>query len=248
VDSTPDRPASSLQVAAIIVAAGSSTRMGSDKIWADLAGIPVLAHSVATFGATPGVTHVVVVAPADRHAAIRALACAVPVVAVEGGARRQDSVARGLAAVPEANWYLVHDGARPLVTPALVSRILAAAHEAGAAVPVVPVVDTVKRVDAQGRIVETLDRSTLRAAQTPQAFRGRLLRTAHESVTAEMTDDAAMVEALGAAVATVEGDRENLKITTPGDLDVARALLRARVETPAGAEADTTAAGTDGGL
>lgn len=202
--------------------------MGADKIWADLDGRPVLAYSVVALGATPGVAVVVVVAPAARHEAIRALPCAVPLVAVEGGVRRQDSVANGLAAAPDAAWYLVHDGARPLVTPDLAARVLAAARESGAAVPVVPVVDTMKRVDAEGRIVETVGRAPLRAAQTPQAFRGRLLRTAHETVTDDMTDDAAMVEALGAAVATVEGERENLKVTTPLDLEIARTLLRLR--------------------
>jgi len=228
MDSSATRGASQPQVAAIIVAAGSSARMGADKIWADVDGRPVLAYSVEALGITPGITHLVVVAPADRHDAIRALPCAVPVVTVEGGARRQDSVANGLAAAPEAAWYLVHDGARPLVTPQLTARVLAAAQEYGAAIPVVPVVDTMKRVDSAGRIVETVDRAMLRAAQTPQAFRGRLLRTAHESVVDEMTDDAAMVQALGAAVQTIEGDRENLKITTPADLEVAQAFLRLR--------------------
>ncbi len=225
---TPSPSGASQEVAAIIVAAGSSSRMGTDKIWADLDGTPVLAHSIEVLGMTPGVTRVIVVAPADRHAAIETLSCRVPLIAVEGGARRQDSVANGLAAAPDAAWYLVHDGARPLVTSALAARVLAAAQESGAAVPVTPVVDTVKRVDGQGRIVETVERSALRAAQTPQAFRGRLLRTAHESAVADATDDAAMVEALGVAVATVEGARENLKITTPEDLEVARVLLRLR--------------------
>lgn len=216
-------------IAAIIVAAGSSTRMGVDKVWADLGGAPVILHSMAALAATPGVTHLVVVAPRDRHEAIATLPCPVPVLTVEGGTRRQDSVAAGIAAVPDAAWYLVHDGARPLVTPALAARVLdAAAGADGAAIPVVPVTDTIKRVDAGGRVVETLDRSELRAVQTPQAFRGDLLRRVHRDHPGDVTDDAAMLERLGIPVATVEGDLENLKLTTPADFAVARAIFEAR--------------------
>ncbi|MCK9486832.1 MAG: 2-C-methyl-D-erythritol 4-phosphate cytidylyltransferase [Dehalococcoidia bacterium] len=241
-------------VVAIIVAAGSSSRMGADKIWAPLAGRPVLAHSVHAFAAVPSVSDIVVVTPAERHIEVRALLpgeAAVTLHAVEGGARRQDSVAAGIAAAPGAGWYLVHDGARPLVTPALVARVLAAAREVGAAVPGVPVVDTVKRVEDGGaeggaeRVQATVDRATLRAVQTPQAFRADLLRRAHGmpgsgdggaggdspgglGVPFDATDDASMVEALGEPVAVVAGDRENIKITTPPDLAVAEALLALR--------------------
>ena len=216
-------------IAAIIVAAGSSTRMGADKIWADLGGAPVLAYSVAALAATPGITHLVVVAPREKHEAIALLPCPVPIATVEGGTRRQDSVAAGIRAVPDAAWYLVHDGARPLVTPALAARVLDAAGAHGAAIPVTPVVDTIKRVDGQGRVQETLDRSELRAVQTPQAFRGDLLRRVHLELPGDVTDDAAMLEALGVPVATVDGDRENLKITTPSDLAIAAALFAQRV-------------------
>lgn len=215
-------------IAAIIVAAGSSTRMGADKIWADLGGAPVLAHSIAALAATPGITHLVVVAPPEKHEAIALLPCPVPIITVEGGERRQDSVARGLRAVPDAAWYLVHDGARPLVTPALAARVLDTAAQAGAAIPVLPVTDTIKRVDADGRVRDTLDRSELRAVQTPQVFRGDLLRRVHLELREDVTDDAAMLEAMGLPVATVEGDRENLKITTPADLLLAQALFDLR--------------------
>jgi 2-C-methyl-D-erythritol 4-phosphate cytidylyltransferase len=215
-------------IAAIIVAAGSSTRMGQDKIWATLGGAPVLVHSIAALAHTPGVTHIVVVAPAEKHEAIALLPCPVPILTVEGGARRQDSVAAGIRAVPEAAWYLVHDGARPLVTPALAARMLDAAGAHGAAIPVIPVTDTIKRVDDEGRVRETLNRSELRAVQTPQAFRGDLLRKMHLEWPEDVTDDAAMLEARGIPVATVEGDPENLKITTPSDLAVAQALFDLR--------------------
>lgn len=212
---------------AVIVAAGASSRMGSDKIWADLGGQPVIAHSLATFAASSRVSGIVVVAPAERHEQVLAFPCAVPVACTEGGARRQDSVAAGLALAPDADWYLVHDGARPLVTRELVSRVLEAAEATGAAIPGVLVVDTIKRV-ANGRVRETVDRSALRAVQTPQAFAGPLLRRAHAEVTQDVTDDAAMVEHLGVEVAVAEGDSRNIKITTPDDLLVARALLAAQ--------------------
>ncbi|MEX2445873.1 MAG: 2-C-methyl-D-erythritol 4-phosphate cytidylyltransferase, partial [Dehalococcoidia bacterium] len=128
---------------------------------------------------------------------------------------------------PEAAWYLVHDGARPLATPALAARVLQAAREHGAAVPGVPVVDTVKRVDGTGRVLDTFDRAELRAVQTPQAFRGELLRRAHAEVREDVTDDAAMLERLGCPVVVVDGDPANRKVTTPEDLVIARALLAA---------------------
>jgi 2-C-methyl-D-erythritol 4-phosphate cytidylyltransferase len=225
------------RIAAIILAAGSSARMGGiDKIWAPLDGAPVLAHSLRAFAAVrtaegaPAITDLVLVAPEDRHPALLDLATGLglTVHTVEGGTRRQDSVARGLAAAPDADWYLVHDGARPLVTPDLIARVLAGAREHGAAVPGILVHDAIKRVDRTGRVITSVDRSMLRAVQTPQGFAGHLLRRAHATVRASVSDDAAMVEALGAPVQTVEGDPENLKITTTHDLDIARHLLSRR--------------------
>lgn len=221
--------------------------MGADKIWAPLAGRPVLAHSIEAFARSRGVTRIVVVAPAERHEDVRTLlpsSASVALDAVEGGARRQDSVAAGMRAAPGADWYLVHDGARPLATPEVVLRVLEGARAVGAAVPVVPVVDTIKRVstlDVAGDVAEdaervegTVDRALLRAVQTPQAFRGDLLRRAHAEVTSDATDDASMVEALGEPVAAVAGDRANIKITTPPDLVMAEALLSAREASAAG--------------
>lgn len=216
------------RIAIILLAAGSSTRMqGVDKVWTDLGGEPLIARSLQAAASVDGVTDVIVVTAAARHDEVQTLAallgCAVR--CVEGGARRQDSVAAGIAAAPDADWYLVHDTARPLAGAALFAAVLDAARAHGAAIPVVPVVDTVKRVDALGRVVETLDRGTLRAVQTPQGFAGPLLRRAHAEVRADATDDASMVEALGAPVMTVPGSPANLKVTTPADLVLARALL-----------------------
>jgi len=216
------------EIVAVIVAAGASTRMGSDKVWADLAGRPVLAYSLDAFTRSGVVDRLVVVAPAERHEAITALPCSLPVMTVVGGARRQDSVAAGINAAPDAAFYLVHDGARPLVTPALITRTLEAARGGGAALPGVALVDTIRRVTPDGALGGVIDRETLRAVQTPQAFAGDLLRRAHADVREDVTDDAAMVERLGLHVALVDGDPANIKITTPSDLAVAQALLAER--------------------
>ena len=226
-------------VVAIVLAAGSSSRMGGiDKIWAELGGAPLIAHALRAMAETPGVETVVAVAPAERHVALAGLLDGwdVHVRCVEGGARRQDSVAAGIAAVPDAAWYLVHDGARALVTTGLAARVLSAARVYDAAIPGVPIADTVKRVQPidGARDIEavrgTIDRAPLRAVQTPQAFRGDLLRRAHTEITADVTDDAAMVEHLGVPVVLVPGDPTNIKVTTPADLAIARVLLAQREE------------------
>lgn len=245
-------------VAVILLAAGGSSRMGgADKLWVDLGGEPLVARSLRTLGSLPGVAVLAIVAPAVRHDALRAITATLPkasslaVRLVEGGARRQDSVAAGLAAVPENAWVLIHDAARPLVSADLAVRVLAAARAGGAAIPGVPIADTVKRVTGTGeagaeRVTATIDRSSLRAAQTPQAFEARLLRRAHalaaslDVVTGGVTDDAALVERLGVPVAVVPGEPQNLKVTTPGDLLVVRALIQSQadVESRPGAARD----------
>lgn len=226
-------------VVAIVLAAGTSSRMGGiDKIWAELGGAPLIAYALRTMAETPGVELVVAVAPEDRHAALAGLLDGwdVNVRCVVGGARRQDSVAAGIAAAPDAAWYVVHDGARALVTTGLASRVLSAARAHSAAIPGVPIADTVKRVqpvagDIDVEVVRgTIDRAPLRAIQTPQAFRGDLLRRAHAEVTTDVTDDAAMVEHLGEPVVVVHGEPTNIKVTTPADLAIARVLLAQREE------------------
>ena len=215
-------------VAAILVAGGSSSRMaGTDKLWADIGGRPLIAYSLGTLAGMEAAGILVVVAPVGRHEELRRLAAdgRAELRCVEGGARRQDSVAAGIAAAPEADWYLVHDAARPLVTPEVCQRVLAGAREHGAAVPAVPVADTIKRVDEEGRVLETLGRASLRVVQTPQGFAAALLRRAHAEVTRDVTDDAAQVEALGEPVFVVAGDPRNFKVTTSADLELARAFL-----------------------
>jgi 2-C-methyl-D-erythritol 4-phosphate cytidylyltransferase len=142
-----------------------------------------------------------------------------------GGIRRQDSVRCGLESIGPLDWVAVHDGGRPLVKPGMIARGLEAARETGAAVPVIPLADTVKEVGEDGAVLRTLERARLRAVQTPQVFRYDLLLRAHQEITEEVTDDAAMVEMLGMRVMTYEGRRRNIKITTPEDFTVAEAWL-----------------------
>ena len=211
-----------MEIWAIVVAAGSSTRFGRPKQYADLAGRRVLDWSVeAARGACAGV--VVVLPPADVGIEVTG---ADEVRA--GGLTRSDSVRAGLAAVPAgADVIVVHDAARPLARPelwsAVVAEILAGAD---AAIPGVAVTDTIKRVGANG-VVETIDRRQLVAVQTPQAFRASALRAAHGAL-GDATDDAALIEAAGGRVSIVAGDPDNLKVTGPGDLDVLAVLLNRR--------------------
>jgi len=215
---------------AILLAAGSSSRMaGGDKLFLPLGGRPLLSHSLATFQASPLVGAIILVMSSENLERGQALASEggfdkVAAVCL-GGARRQDSVRAGLAALPACDWVAVHDGARPLVTAGLIDAGLAAAQGTGAAVPAVRLSDTVKEAGADGIVRRTLDREQLWAVQTPQFFRRDLLEEAHRKVQADVTDDAAMLEALGHEVAVFPGSPLNLKITTADDLSLAEALL-----------------------
>lgn len=222
---------------AVLLAAGSSLRMaGVDKAWVDLGGEPLLVRPLRMLAGIEEVDAIVVVAPAVHHAELYRLGTSVgrQVTCVEGGRERQDSVAAALDAAPEAAWYLVHDAARPLASADLARRLLRDVRARGAVIPGVAVVDTVKRVDASGRVVETPPRHELRAIQTPQAFEGDLLRRAHAAPRSAQpaTDDAQLIEFLGVPVYVVDGEPHNLKVTTPEDLERVRALLRASPETP----------------
>jgi 2-C-methyl-D-erythritol 4-phosphate cytidylyltransferase len=209
-----------VRVWAIVVAAGSGARFGGPKQYDALGGRRVLDWSVDA--CRPTAEGIVLVVPPARAGGPEPGVHAV----VAGGATRSASVRAGLAAVPvDADVVLVHDAARPLAPPALAAAVVRAVQEgADAAVPGLPVADTVKRV-AGDTVVETLDRATLVAVQTPQAFAADVLRKAHADPTAEGTDDAALVEALGGRVVVVPGDPRNLKLTRPHDLRVAEAML-----------------------
>lgn len=218
-------------VDAVVVAAGRSTRFGGgDKLLADLGGRPVVAWSLAALAAARSVDRVVIVAAAERLEALAAigretLGGALAAV-VAGGERRRDSVEAGLHAV-EREYAAIHDGARPLVTPALIDACAAAAEGAAGAIPAVPVADTIKEV-ADGAIAGSPDRARLRAAQTPQVVRRAAWLEAAARCDADETDDAAMLARAGLAVRVVEGDPANLKVTRPIDLTLARALLAER--------------------
>ena len=211
--------------------------MGADrpKAFLDLGGQPLLLRSALAFEAAPSVQHVVVVVPEEETEVARGLLDCVTKLAavVPGGARRQDSVLEGLKQVPDGfdGVVLVHDAARPLVDEDLIEKVVRAAEEAGAALPVLEVVDTVKRV-RDGRVLETLDRSELGAAQTPQGFRLDVLVSAYEAAFRDrvtVTDEAMAVERLGSPVRAVPGSPRNRKITTAEDLAWAEGLVQGSV-------------------
>jgi 2-C-methyl-D-erythritol 4-phosphate cytidylyltransferase len=219
---------------AVIVAAGSSRRAGFDKLAAPLAGVPVLRRSVDAFVAA-GAAAVVVVCPESRwvETGLAAADFPVPVSRVDGGAERQDSVAAGLAALPAGTRMVaVHDGARPLITPQGIAACLAAAEETGAATCAHPVVDTLKRADAAGKsLPEKVSREHLWGMETPQIFRLELLLQAYQYVKQNalvVTDEVSAVEALGVPTQLVQGGA-NLKITLPGDLELAELIWKHRV-------------------
>jgi 2-C-methyl-D-erythritol 4-phosphate cytidylyltransferase len=203
----------------IIVAAGAGARFGGPKLLEKLAGQRVLDHSVS--GALAASDGVVVVLASDRLDELGPSLMVRGCLVTAGGATRSSSVRAGLAAIPEpARTVVVHDGARPLAGVDIYGRVIAAVEAgADAAVPVIPLVDTIRQVD--GGVV---DRQALRAVQTPQAFRPDVLARAHES-DAEATDDAGLVEAIGGKVVLVDGSPRNIKITDPMDLEIARALV-----------------------
>ena len=235
------RPAASPVAAdAIVVAAGASRRMGGvDKLFAPIAGRPLLAWTLAGVAAAPGIERIVVVAAPERLAEIAAADWLPPsvVAVVAGGARRQDSVAAGFAALEGVDRedardddrpILVHDAARPLVSATLVAAVARAAARYGAAIPVVPLSDTLKELDGD-RVVATVDRSRLAAAQTPQGVRRGLLRRAYRDrpsgVGPELTDEAALLEACRIPVHAIPGEPMNLKVTLPEDLRRVEAAL-----------------------
>lgn len=221
--------------AVVIPAAGSGARSGSElpKQYVELGGARVLEHTVRAFlGFVDCLEIVLAVDERWRDVAHECCAGDPRARLVTGGAERQDSIARALASLASpAPIVLVHDAARPCVSAELVERVVVAVTTHRAAVPVVPVAETVKRVDADGRIVATIPRTDLRLAQTPQGFERALLERAYAAaadVGLSGTDDASLVEAIGCSVMSVEGDPENVKITVPGDFARAAAILAAR--------------------
>lgn len=219
---------------AIIVAAGTGSRAGAGlpKQYRPLAGIPVLRRTVDQFMALAGLKSVIVViGPGQESLCAEVLGEDAPVTVVIGGASRRESARAGLDALtgraaPD-DIVLIHDAARPFVSNALVERVVVKAREKGAAIPAIPVIDTLKRVEKDGAVAETVDRAPLRAAQTPQGFVMSALARAHGDVAAShpATDDASLFEALGLPVAVVDGDPTNLKLTTEADFQMAETRM-----------------------
>lgn len=214
-----------MRVAALILAAGAGVRLGAavPKALIDVGGQSLVARSAASFAAHPGIAQIVVVAPPARLDEVRAMVPSQAAV-VPGGQTRQSSVRAGLEAIfPDADAVLIHDSARAFTPAAVLDRVLhALGAGAGAVIPVLPLPDAVKRVDVDGAVRETLDRSSLRLVQTPQGFRRALIVAAHQAALErgdeDAVDDASLVEALGEPVLTVAGDARAFKITVPTDL------------------------------
>ncbi len=216
---------------AVIVAAGNASRMGGiDKVMAELGGEPMVLRTVRTFATLDAIKEIVIVTREDLVIPIMKLTAEIEKVTavVVGGATRQESVAMGLAALTKkVQLAAIQDGARPLVTHAVIDRTVRAAHAYGAAAPAVPVKDTIKVVTG-GVVTSTPERKTLQAVQTPQVFDLALLKAALKKARddgAEVTDDCSAVERMGMSVKIVEGDERNIKVTTPLDLAIAKLLL-----------------------
>lgn len=216
---------------AVIVAAGSASRMGGiDKVMAELAGEPMILRTVRAFQQCDAIREIVIVTREDLIRPISSLCAKMDKVkaVVVGGKSRQESVWLGLNSLSDKmELAAIHDGARPLVSQAVIDRTVRAAHSYGAAAPAIPVKDTIK-VAKGGLVAATPERETLRAVQTPQVFDFDLLRGAlkkAEEEKAAVTDDCSAVELMGMSVKLVEGEERNLKVTTPLDLKIAALLL-----------------------
>jgi 2-C-methyl-D-erythritol 4-phosphate cytidylyltransferase len=223
------------RTAAIVPAAGRGERLGvgTPKALRPLAGTPMLVHAIRALEASRCVDVIVVVAPEEHVASVSALVADldIEIHVVQGGETRQSSVARGLIMLPEdVDVVLVHDAARPLVPPDVVASVVAAVQAGNPAViPVIAVVDTVKEVDDEDHVTATVDRSRLRAVQTPQGFQRDVLQSVHaRAETEDTTDDAGLVEMAGIPVLVVEGHDEALKVTRPLDLLIAESIIAKR--------------------
>ena len=232
----PCRSTPRQRVGAVVVAAGESRRMeGIDKVFVTLMHRPLISYSLEVLNDCPHVDSIVLVLSRDNLDPGRRLVeeygwHKVSDITV-GGARRQDSVRSGLRQLIDVDWVLVHDGARPCLTPDLVARGLGEARRTGAATAAVPVKDTVKLATEDLVVTETLPRERLWSVQTPQVFQRSLLAEAHERVPDDVTDDAAMVERIGGTVRLFHGSYDNIKVTTAQDIAIAEAILGGRAAT-----------------
>ena len=228
-----------MTVNAIIVAAGKGERMQSElpKPFVSIAGKPILVHTLRRIEGVVAISRIVVVVAPERDALCRELLRShgsfhKPIVVVHGGAERQDSVRNGLARLEtDCDIVVIHDAARPFIAVKTIEQSITAARESSGAIVAIPARDTIKRVNAQNFICETVPRHDLWLAQTPQTFRVGAIREAHARAQQQgipATDDAALVEQMGQRVRIVLGGAGNFKITTPDDLVVAEALLQSK--------------------
>ena len=217
------------RITVIIVAAGEGERFGAPKQFTPLAGKPVLEWCLESFETHVQVAKIILVLTSDVQKKEYMERYKKVTHVVTGGRRRQDSVVAGFNHVDpsETDYVLIHDGVRPLVSHALIGRIVEATKESGAAIPVISVEDTVKLVEGD-KVLETLDRTKIRRVQTPQGFSYQVLRTALNRARDDNfygTDEATLVERMGGTISLVEGDFHNIKITTPDDIRIAEALI-----------------------
>lgn len=225
--------------AAVIVGGGSGSRFGGDKLTGLIAGKPLIAHTLSAFEASGGISSIVLVVPAGREEEFRAIARDAGITkligVVTGGGDRHESVLKGLKALPpEIDFVAIHDAARPLITPELITRSLEAAFREGASAVAAPVTDTLHRIDHSGHAAGTVDRSSLRAMQTPQVFRVHEIMELFDAVEGIPTDEVSVAMAAGKKVALVEHAEPNLKVTWPQDVVMAEALLLARAKEDSG--------------
>jgi 2-C-methyl-D-erythritol 4-phosphate cytidylyltransferase len=218
------------KVGVVVVAAGTSQRMaGINKLFASLRGKPLLAWSVDTCQGHR-LVHQIVLVLNDKDLArgqkLKEERGWSKITLCPGGARRQDSVRKGLRQIRDCDWVMIHDGARPFLTLNLIEDGLKIAEDTGAAVAAVPVKDTIKLADSEKLIKDTLQRDKFWAAQTPQIFSFDMITKAYENLTTEVSDDATAVERLGYKVQLYMGDYKNIKVTTPEDLALARIIAR----------------------
>jgi len=220
---------------AVITAAGVSRRMGGmDKIFANIAGKPLLAHTVSVFQRCAAVDRIIIVLSESNleqgRRMVEEQGFSKVIEVCRGGERRQDSVFEGLKRLEGCQWIAIHDGARPCLNPALIEQGFREARETGGAIAAMPVKETIKVVGDRGIIQDTPRRENLRAAQTPQVFRSDIILEAYRQAKGEVTDDATLVEALGYQVKTYTGSYDNIKVTTAEDLALAEVILSKRRE------------------
>ena len=221
------------KVGAIVVAAGTGRRMGEvEKIFANLAGKPLLAHTVDVFQRCPAIDQVVIVLSKQRldegWRLVKEHRWSKVSEVCPGGARRQDSVKVGLRRLSGCQWVVIHDGARPCLSQGLIEEGLSKARQSGAAIPALPVTDTIKVVSSDSFVTKTPLRQRLWSVQTPQVFRFDIINEAYRKAQGEVTDDATLVENLGYKVKVYPGSYTNIKVTNPEDLLLAEAIFRER--------------------